>query len=133
METREPVYKYFRPAWKSFYKSFALMILLIVLAACAGHFVPYLQENPAIIKWLWIAVVIIDVLILLTIAVKRATMVLILKDNPNKPDDQEVDFTVCHPARPFSSDFRESIQIGFQNIVDIKVGQTAMQTLMNVG
>jgi hypothetical protein len=67
------------------------------------------------------------------IAVKRATMSLILRDNPSKAEDQEIAYIVSHPLRPFSSNFRESIEIGLANIIHIKVGQTMMQTLLNIG
>lgn len=133
METREAVYKYFKPAWKSFYKLFMLMILLIVIAACAGIFIPYVKENPALAKWIWIAVAVVDVILFLTVAVKRSTMCLILRDDPEKPAEQEIAYIVSHPLKPFSPDFRESIEIGLANIIDIKVRQTMMQTLLNVG
>ncbi len=133
MEAKEPVYKYFRPAWRSFYASFLLIILLIVLAVCAGIFVPYVKENPFVSKLIWIAVAVIDVIIFLTIAIKRATMSLVLRDNPSKAEDQEIAYIVSHPLKPFSSDFRESIEIGLANIIHIKVEQTMMQMLLNIG
>jgi hypothetical protein len=133
MEAREPVYKYFKPAWRSFYLNFALMILLIVLAVCAEMFVPYLKEHAWISKLMWIVVAVVDILLFLMIAVKRATMSLILRDNPSKAEDQEIAYIVSHPLRPFSSNFRESIEIGLANIIHIKVGQTMMQTLLNIG
>ena len=133
METREPVYKYFKPAWRSFYMHFAVMILLIVLAACAGHFVAYFQEHPALTKWMWIAVAVIDVFIFLMVTIRRFTMSLVLRDNPLKAEDQEIAYITCHPTKPFSSDFRESIEIGLANIVHIKVGQTLMQSLLKIG
>ena len=125
----EAVYKYFKPAWKSFYKAFFLMLLILVLA-CVGSIWGPLTEYK---KWIWIAAVIVDLLIFIYIAIKRVTMVLILKDNPDKAEDQEVAFVVCHPLKPFSPDFRESVEIGLANIVHIKVGQNLMQTLFNIG
>ena len=133
MEAREPVYKYFKPAWRSFYMSFALMIILIVLAVCAGMFVPYIKENAWASKIMWIAVAVIDVIIFLSITVKRATMSLVLRDNPSKAEDQEIAYIVSNPFRPFSSEFRESIEIGLANIIHIKIGQTMMQTMLNIG
>lgn len=133
METREPVYKYFKPAWRSFYMNFALMILLIVLAVCAEMFVPYIKEHAWVSKLMWIVVAVVDIFIFLMIVVKRATMSLVLRDNPTKAEDQEIAYIVSHPLKPFSSEFRESIEIGLANIVHIKLGQTMMQTMLNIG
>lgn len=128
----EPVYKYYKPAWRSFYRLFALIFLLIILA-CIGSFIGPLKSGTKFFKWMWLAVILIDLLLLVYITIKRATMSLILRDNPDKAEDQEVAFVVCHPTKPFSSDFRESVEIGLSNIVHIKVGQTMMQTLFNIG
>ena len=125
----EPFYATYKPAWKSFYKLLLLALILIVAAGVVQHIKPGESWH----KWMWIAVAVVDVLILFYIVVQRATMSLILKDNPDKAEDQEVAFVKCHPLKPFSSDFRESIEIGLANIVHIKVGQTMMQTLMKVG
>lgn len=133
MEPREAVYKCFKMAWKSFYKSIVFMILLIVLAACAGTFIPYVKEHPAISKWIWIAVVVIDLLLFLRIVAKRAMMSLILRDNPEKPEDREIAYVLCNPLKPFSPDFRRSIEISLANIVDIRVRQTMMQTILGIG
>lgn len=128
----EPVYKYYKPAWKSFYKLIMLMILVLILAILGSFMGPF-KSGTNMFKWMWILAVIIDVVIFFYIAVQRATMSLILRDNPEKAEDQEVAFVVCHPLKPFSSDFRESIEIGLSNIMHIKVGQTMMQTIFNIG
>ncbi len=128
----EPVYKYYKPAWRSFYKLLILMLLLIILAGVAS-FVGPLKSGTKYFAWMWIAVIVIDVLLLIYVAIKRSTMLLVLRDNPDKAEDQEVAFIVCHPTRPFSSDFRQSIEIGLANITHIKVGQTMFQTLFNIG
>lgn len=125
----EPFYITYKPAWRSFYKLLFLALILIIAAA----FVQFFKPGESWHTWMWIAVAVVDVLILFYIIVQRATTSLILKDNPDKAEDQEVAFIKCHPLKPFSSDFRESIEIGLANIVHIKVGQTMMQTLMNVG
>ena len=125
----EAVYKYYKPAWKSFYAMFLVMIALIA-AACA---VNYVYAGASWLLWMWIAVAVIDVLLFMYIAVQRATMSLVLRDNPDKAEDQEVAFIKCHPLKPFSGAFRESIEIGLSNIVHIKVEQTMMQSLLNVG
>ena len=82
---------------------------------------------------MWIAVAIIDVCAFLYIVIKRATVSLILRDNPDKAEDQEVAFVTCNPLKPFSPNFRESIEIGLANIMHIKMGQTLMQTMLNIG
>ncbi len=133
MEAREPVYKNFKTAWRSFYKSFLLMLLIIVLAVCAVKFIPYVKENQFISKLILLVAAVIDVIIFLTVIVKRSTMALILRDNPSKPEDQEIAYIVSHPLKPFSSDFHESIEISLANIIHIKVRQTMMQTLLKVG
>lgn len=125
----EPVYKYYKPAWKSFYARFLLIVILVVLAGMANYF----KAGEAWLKWMWIAVAVIGVLTFLYTAIQRATTSLILRDNPDKAEDQEVAFIKCHPMKPFSSDFRQSIEIGLANIMHIKVGQTLMQSMLNIG
>ena len=125
----EPVYKYYKPAFRSFYKNFLLMLLLVVLAAVVHYF----KAGASWLKWMWIGVAIIEVCAFLYIVIRRATMSLILRDNPDKAEDQEVAFVTCHPLKPFSPNFRESIEIGLANIMHIKMGQTLMQTMLNIG
>ena len=125
----EPFYKTYKPAWKSFYKLLFLAILFIILAGVANYF----KSGEAWLKWLWIAVAVVDVLIFLYIAAKRWTMSLILKDDPAKAEDQEISFVECNPLKPFSSDFRKSIEIGLSSIVHIEVKQSLMQTILRVG
>ena len=127
----EAVYKYYRPAWRSFYKLFFLMLLILVLAVVGSLWGSF--NSGAKLKWIWIAAIIIDVVIFLYIAIKRKTMALILRDDPEKPENQEVAFVVCHPLKPFSSDFRESVEIGLSNIVHIRLGQNFMQTILGIG
>ena len=130
----EPVYKYYKPAWKSFYKLWILMLLILVLAVIGSYYGPFkCQPDSSLCKWMWIIVAVIEVFIFLYIAVKRKTMQLILRNNPNKAEDQEVAFVVIHPLKPFSPDFRESIEISLANITHIKVGQTMMQSLLGIG
>ena len=125
----EAVYKYYKPAWKSFYGQFLLMLLLVIL----GGIAQYLKPGMWWLKWMWIAVAIVDAVIFFYIVVKRATMSLVLRDDPDKAENQEVAFITSHPFKPFSSDFRASIEIGLANVAHIKVGQTMMQSMMNVG
>ena len=125
----EPLYKTYKPAVKGFYKLWLLAFLLLVLAGVANYFKP----GESWLKWVWIAVVVVDVLIVLYIYAKRWTISLTLKDNPSKPDDQEVSFSECNPCKPFSSDFRKSIEIGLSNIEHIEIKQTMMQTILRIG
>ena len=125
----EAVYKYYKPAWRSFYAKLLLMLLLVVI----GGVVNYFKAGEGWLKLMWIAIAAIDVVIFIYIAVQRGTMSLILRDNPDKAEDQEVAFVVCHPLKPFSSNFRESVEIGLSNIVHIKLGQTMMQSMLNIG
>lgn len=125
----EPVYKYYKPAWRSFYASFFMMLLLIVIAAAVHYFKP----AEIWLKWMWIAVAAVEVLALILVAIKRATVSLVLRDNPCQPADQEIAYVQCNPLKPFSSEFRKSIEIGLSNIMHIEVGQTMMQTMLNVG
>ena len=119
----EPLYKTYKPAVKGFYKLWLLAFLLLVLAGVANYFKP----GEAWLKWVWIAVVVVDVLIVLYIYAKRWTISLTLKDNPSKPDDQEVSFSECNPCKPFSSDFRKSIEIGLSNIEHIEIKRIGCQ------
>ena len=125
----EAVYKYYKPAWRSFYWQFLLMIALVV----CGCVVCYLKPGASWSKWMWTAVAIVEAVIFFYIVLKRFMMSLVLRDDPDKAENQEVAFIVCHPFKPFSSDFRESIEIGLANIMHIKLGQTMMQSMMNVG
>ena len=125
----EPLYKTYKPAVKGFYKLWLLALLLLVLAGVANYFKP----GEPWLKWLWIAVVAVDVLIILYIYAKRWTLSLTIKDNPEKPSDQEVSFEECNPLKPFSSDFSKSIEIGLQNIEHIEVKQTMMQKILGIG
>ncbi len=125
----ESFYNTYKPAWRSFYKLLLCALLILILAGVVN----YLKAGASWLKLMWIAAVIIDVLILLYIAVKRWTMSLILRDNPDKAEDQEVAFVECNPLKPFSPDFRKSIEIGLANIIHIKVGQTMMQTILKIG
>ncbi len=127
----EPFYKTYKPAWKSFYKLLCPAIILLIIAAIGSVWGPF--NEGAKLKWMWIIVIVIEVLVFLYVLIQRATMSLVLRDNPERVEDQEVAFVVCHPLKPFSSDFRESLEIGLSNITHIRVGQTMMQTLLNVG
>lgn len=125
----EAVYKNYKPAWRSFFAQFILMLLLIVIAGVVHYF----RAGEEWVKWLWVAVAVIDVIIFIDIAIQRATMSLILRDNPSKLEDQEVAFIVCRPFKLFSSDFRRVIEIGLMNIEHVEFEQNFLQMIMRIG
>ncbi len=125
----EPLYKTYKPSKRGFYKLWLLALLILVLACAANYFKP----GESWLKWVWAAAIIVDVLIVLYIYAKRWTISLTLKDNPEKAADQEVSYEECNPLKPFSSDFRKSIEIGLQNIEHIEVKQTMMQAILHIG
>ena len=123
----EQVYK---PAWKSFYADF-FMMLLVLIAAGVVH---YLKCGESWLKWVWIAACVIDLLLLVFVCLKRSiSMTLILRDDPNSPANQEIAFETSNPMKPFSSDFRKSVEIGLANVKHIEIKQTMLQTLLNIG
>ena len=125
----EAFYKTYKPTWFSFYKSFFLLFLILALAVVGSIWGPFTDAK----KWLWIVAIVADIIIFIYIYIKRFTMSLTLRDNPDKPEDQEVAFVVYHPLKPFSSDFRKSVEIGLAKITDIKLGQNLIQTILGIG
>ena len=119
----------YKPSWKSFYKDFILMLLLVIAAGAVQYFKP----GAWWLKWLWTAVCAVDVLLFIYIAMKRAMMSLILRDDPNSPANQEVAFVSCNPLKLWSPEFRKSVEIGLANVMHIEVGQSMMQTILNIG
>ena len=120
----------YRTAWRSFYGRWALMILIAALA-CVGSVWGVVADHLSL-KWLWIIVAVVEVFIFLAIAIKRATMCLILKDDPDRPENQEVEYISTHPLKLFT-EFRVSKEIGLTKIADIDVKQNALQTLFKIG
>ena len=120
----------YRTAWRSFYGLFTLMILILILAAVASIWGPL--NSGAKLKWVWIIALVVDVFIFLGIALKRVTMKLVLKDDPDRPENQEVEYVECHPLKLFT-EFRVSKEIGLTKIADIDVKQNALQTILNIG
>lgn len=125
----EATYKTYKPAWKSYYKELFCALVLIVLGGLAQYF----KAGASWLKWMWIAIAIVDVLVVLYIIIKRSTMYLELRDDPSDAANQEVAFIMCNPLKPFSPDFRKSIEIGLANVMHMEVGQTMMQTVLGVG
>ena len=117
----------YRTAWRSFYGLFSLMALILILAVIGSTFV-----SGAKLKWMWIVVVIAEVFIFFGIFLKRMTMKLILKDDPDRPENQEVEYVECHPLKLFTR-FRVSKEIGLTKIADIDVSQNFIQTILNIG
>lgn len=105
------------------------MILVLIIAGALQYF----KAGASWLKWVWVAALIIDAVLFLYLLIRRSMMSLLLRDNPENSANQEVAFITCNPLKPFSSDFRKSIEIGLSNIMHIEVGQTAMQTLLGIG
>ena len=120
----------YRTAWRSFYGLFSLMFLILILAIAGSIWGPL--ASGAKLKWIWILVAIVEIFIFLGIALKRATMKLVLKDDPDRPEKQEIEYVECHPLKLFTK-FRVSKEIGLTKIADIDVSQNAIQTLLNIG
>ena len=118
----------FRPVFRSFYNLLNLAVLILILACVGSFFI-----SGAKLKWVWIAAVVIDVLIFLYIALRRMTISLTLKDDPARPEDQEVSFVEYNWLNPLSRNFKKSIEIGLSNIVHIEVEQNFMQLIYRVG
>ena len=125
----EKVYKTYRPAWRGYYPDFLLMLLVFIAAGA----VQYFKSGAGWLKWVWIAAVVIDVILFIYTALKRATEKLELRDDPQDPANQEIAHITCNPLKPMSRDFRKSIEIGLTEIVHIEVEQTAMQTILGIG
>ena len=125
----EATYKTFKPSWKSYCMEIFIMLVLVILAGATHYF----KSEAWWLKWMWIAVAVIDVLIFLYVWLKRSMISLELRDDPSSPANQEVAFITCNPLKPFSPDFRKSIEIGLANVMHIEVGQTMMQTVLGVG
>ena len=106
-------------------------MLLILILAIAGSIWGPLSSAPKL-KWLWIVAIVVEIFIFLGIALKRATMSLILKDDPDRPENQEVEYVVCHPLKLFT-EFRVSKEVGLAKIADIDVKQNFIQTILNIG
>ena len=75
----------YKPSWKSFYKDFMLMLLLVILAGAVNYF----KAGEWWLKWLWIAVCAVDVLLFIYAALKRSMMSLILRDDPDNSANRD--------------------------------------------
>ena len=120
----------YRTAWRSFYGLFSLMFLILILAVIGRIWGPEALKEKYL--WIWGIVAVVEVFIFLGIFLKRITMKLVLKDDPNRPEKQEIEYVECHPMKLFT-EFRISKEIGLTKIADIDVKQNAIQTLLNIG
>ena len=59
-------------------------------------------------------------------------MCLILKDDPDRPENQEVEYISTNPLKLFT-EFRVSKEVGLAKIADIDIKQNAIQALLNIG
>ena len=126
----EPTRLEYRTAWRSFYGLISLMILILILAVLGSIWGPLTSGTK--LKFMWFVALIAEILIFFGILLKRMTMKLILKDDPNRPEDQEVEYVECHPLKLFTK-FRVSKEIGLTKIADIDVSQNFIQTILNIG
>ena len=129
MEQNQTCVEY-RTAWRSFYGLFSLMLLILVLAIVGRVWGPEVLKEKYF--WIWCIVAIAEVCIFLGIFLKRITMKLVLKDDPERPEKQEIEYVECHPMKLFTK-FKVSKEIGLTKIADIDVSQNAIQTLLNIG
>lgn len=120
----------YRTAWRSFYGLFFIMLLILALAILGSIWGPF--SSGAKLKWMWIITAVVEIFIFLGIAVKRATMCLILKDDPERPENQEVEYVSTNPLKLFT-EFRVSKEVGLAKIADIDVKQNAIQAVLNIG
>ena len=127
---QEQTYIEYRTAWRSFYGLFSLMLLILILAVVGRVWAPDMLKNKY--AWIWCLVAIVEVCIFLGIFLKRITMKLVLKDDPERPENQEIEYVECHPTKLFTK-FKISKEIGLTKIADIDVSQNAIQTLLNIG
>lgn len=126
----EKTYIEYRTAWRSFYGLFSLMLLIFILAIAGSIWGPF--ASGAKLTWMWTIVAVVEVFIFLCIAIKRKTMKLVLKDDPDRPENREVEYVEYRPSKFFSK-FKISKEIGLTKIADIDVSQNAFQTLLNIG
>ena len=127
---QEQIYVEYRTAWRSFYGLFSLMLLIFILAIVGSIWEPI--SSRVNLKWMWIIVAVAEIFIFLWIAIKRKTVKLVLKDDPDRPENREVEYVEYRPSKFFSK-FRISKEIGLTKIADIDVSQNAFQTLLNIG
>ncbi len=120
----------YRSAWRSFYGLFSLMLLVLILACACTIWGPF--NEGAKLKWVWIIAIVVDIFIFLCIALKRMTMRLILKDDPDRPEHQEVEYILCNPLKLFT-EFKVSKEVGLAKIADIDVKQNFMQAILDLG
>ena len=129
MEQNQTCVEY-RTAWRSFYGLFSLMFLILVLAVVGRIWGPEALQSKYL--WIWCIVAVVEVCIFLGIFLKRVTMKLVLKDDPERPEKQEIEYVECHPTKLLTK-FKVSKEIGLTKIADIDVSQNAIQTLLNIG
>lgn len=108
--------KIYRPAWKSFYRS----ISLIVLVAAVVIALTILTSFQAKVKGvLWAAWVVVAIAIFLYMVVRRASISLTVR-----PDEVALDQGILN---------RKSIEISYSSIRTVEVTQTLTQRVLNLG
>ena len=105
----------FKPAWRGFYRHFFAMIACLIVASIIS-----VKWFPAgYQKWLWLVFVVVVAYIACDMAYRRNSVLLVVR-----PDEIALERGVIG---------RQSIEISMRSIRTIKVNQSVMQRLLNVG
>ena len=105
----------FKPAWRGFYRHFFVMVVcLAVVSVISAKWWPAGYQ-----KWLWLLFVGTTAYIACNMAYKRNNLLLIVR-----PDGIALERGIIG---------RQSIEINTRNIRTIKVNQSIMQRILNVG
>ena len=108
--------KIYRPAWKSFYRSISLIVLLAVVVIALTILAPFEAKIKGV---LWAAWAVVAIAIFLYMVVRRASISLTVR-----PDEVALDQGILN---------RKSIEISYSSIRTVEVTQTLMQRILNLG
>ena len=110
---KEIIYK---PAWKSFYRHIALMVLIFAVAIAITIWAPLGGKWKGL---MWAVAAVAMVVIFLSMAVKRISSVLIVRDEEIAYENGLLK--------------RKSTEIGLTSIRTVLVDQTLVQRILNIG
>ena len=103
----------FKPAWRGFYRHyFAMIACLVVVSIISVKWLGYQ-------KWLWFAAAAAVIYVACDMAYRRNSVLLTVR-----PEEIALERGLIG---------RQSIEIGVRNIRTIKVNQSVMQRILNVG
>ncbi|MCR4818234.1 MAG: PH domain-containing protein [Fretibacterium sp.] len=106
----------YKPAWRSFYRHIALIILIFVAVIALSIWAPFGGKVKGI---LWGVAVAAAVVIFLSMAVKRISSILIVREDE-----------VAYESGILK---RKSTEIGLTSIRTVLVDQTLVQRILNIG